>query len=218
MQKIGRWFLWGWGVIVGFLGVLYFPFIGLYLFGDLSAIAALSAIQPHSRLLFVSVLTVVILGQVLVLISVVLWKIASGHPDGGCHWLLAVPIVLIVLVLCFSGLLARSQLRRAFTQRRLAKEYGVAIEDYEWPEKFPVGYYKVILRKGTSARQVHDVIQGYDEVRHCDFDDVEIYSYYSGGAVMGIYYTPDGNLDRVRVYDDSESYSWESCRPGQRPE
>jgi len=73
-------------------------------------------------------------------------------------------------------------------------------------------------RKGTSARQVHDVIQGYDEVRHCDFDDVEIYSYYSGGAVMGIYYTPDGNLDRVRVYDDSESYSWESCRPGQRPE
>jgi len=103
-------------------------------------------------------------------------------------------------------------------QLELAKKLGVRIEDYPYRTSFPAGYFYTILQPGMSIVEVHDIVQGYEEVLHCGKRS-EIYYYFSStlddAKRFKLRYDEQGNyLDFIGEEDDSRTLQINGCEPG----
>lgn len=65
-------------------------------------------------------------------------------------------------------------------QDELANFLGVKINDYQYPNSFPIGYFDSVLKPGMTYKEVHEIVRGYDSVFHCEGDfNYEVYNYFS---------------------------------------
>jgi hypothetical protein len=98
-------------------------------------------------------------------------------------------IVLLILLLNSCGPSLHQK------QQALAQHLGVRVEDYAYPESFPLKYFQSTLRQGATINDVHSVIQGYDKVVQCQFGGLAEVYYYFG--------TDDKKAMRIQVsYDE----------------
>ena len=52
-------------------------------------------------------------------------------------------------------------------QENLARELGVAIDNYPGAMTFPSGYFFTVVKPGTTIQEVHKIVKGYEKVYHC---------------------------------------------------
>jgi len=82
-------------------------------------------------------------------------------------------------------------------QQKWAQKHGVKIEDYPYPAVFPVYYFVGNLKKGDSIEKVHDLLQDYEKVYHCD-KDAELYYFFSSDNSKALRF--------VIIYDENIRY------------
>jgi hypothetical protein len=90
-------------------------------------------------------------------------------------------LIMIIMPIIFFGILpALREHTLHKKQDELAKTLGGQIEDYPYPDSFPIGYFHSILEAGATYEEVHSIVRGYDAVYHCEDDfNYEIYYYFS---------------------------------------
>ncbi|HET6597982.1 MAG TPA: hypothetical protein VFG81_20320 [Anaerolineales bacterium] len=103
-------------------------------------------------------------------------------------------------------------------QNELAKELGVKIKDYPYPYSFPSGYFSTVLKPGMSIQEVHEIVQGYEQVLHCENRE-EVYYYLSveleDTERFWIFYDEEGKYEGLQTEDnDSGRFSTNGCFPG----
>jgi len=90
----------------------------------------------------------------------------------------------------------------------LAKTLQVKIENYPYPESFPIGYFETKLTAGMTIRDVHDVMKGYEKVYSCQRS--EIYYFYSvdgdKATRMLVLYDLNGLFEKIQSEDRNSRY------------
>jgi len=127
-----------------------------------------------------------------------------------------VVFLLISAIVCALQIKVESYLPE---QRNLARELGVNIEDYPYPDKFPTGYFSFVLKSGMSIKEVHSLIRGYTSVFRCDKAFEEIYYYFSNNDSKAlrfiVYYDMDFKYDELGTEDEnSRTILLDGCAPG----
>ena len=129
------------------------------------------------------------------------------------------PLILIVLVMMLFPL---SSCGPSINQGRqaLAREFGVGIEDYKYPEIFPLEYFEANLHTGATLIDVHAVIRGYERVVRCEAGSTrEVYYYYSPddskSVRIEVWYDDYEKLVQINTEDqNSRGIQVEGCVPG----
>ena len=103
-------------------------------------------------------------------------------------------------------------------QKELAKELGVKIQDYPYPYSFPSGYFSSVLKPSMSISEIHEIVQGYEQVLHCE-DREEVYYYLSveleDAERFWIIYDEEGKYEVLQGEDNgSGGYPTDGCFPG----
>ncbi len=108
-------------------------------------------------------------------------------------------------------------------QEALAKQLGVHINDYPYERAFPEGYFYTILKPGMTVAQVHQIIQGYEQVYRCRSSPEthyysEIYYYFGTGDKDAMrfetLYDSGGRYKRFFTDDDSSPLLTNGCEIG----
>lgn len=104
-------------------------------------------------------------------------------------------------------------------QEDLAKQLGVKIGDYPYESSFPEGYFYTVLKPGMTINEVHQIVQGYEKVLHCEDIETEIYYYFSSedeiALRFAIIYDDQWKFWRLRGEDtNSPSIRIEGCKDG----
>jgi len=107
-------------------------------------------------------------------------------------------------------------------QTVLANLLEVNINDYPNPKTFPIGYFETVLKPGMSNEAVHNYIQGYDSVYHCEGGfNFEVYNYFSKSKyywlVILIPYDEHKQYDgdfKVWVDPNTNTVSGRACEEG----
>jgi hypothetical protein len=115
--------------------------------------------------------------------------------------------VLILAILCST--LVRSS-GYSSEQEILAQEIGIKIDDYPYPNQFPVGYFAFVLKEGMEINDVHEVIKGYTKVFKCSKAFAEVYYYFSDDDTKALRFSVhyDMNLRYIDITsEDSNSHT-----------
>lgn len=131
-------------------------------------------------------------------------------------------LTLSVILVCGLGALGINSIILGSHQERiqvLATQLGVRVEDYPYPSAFPEGYFYTVLKPGMTIYEVHQIVQGYEKVLHCEDVETEIYYYFSsedGKALrFAIVYDDQWRFWRLRGEDtNSRSIRTEGCEDG----
>jgi len=103
-------------------------------------------------------------------------------------------IIVIALLLVLALLVYAPKLERKKERMDLADSLGVSLKDYPPEIIFPTSYFRTKLKEGMSVDEVHEIIQGYEQVYRC-------------GKVTEIYYFYDTEDDKAYRY--AVIYNWD---------
>ena len=127
-------------------------------------------------------------------------------------------IIFIALLLVLALLFYAPKLDRKKERMDLADSLGVSLKDYLPETGFPGSYFATKLKEGMSVDEVHEIVQGYEQVYQC-WGGVEIYYFYDTDDDLAYRFEViyDWDMTYIRaVTEDSDSkyFNVEKCELG----